>query len=97
MRALEALHRRKADRIVNDARRLESVNDEDQRWLRQVWAPLAITGGLHRLAVVQGEHGLAKFAIDEMFRTRPEHPILDSRTFTTMDDAFKWITQEPSG
>lgn len=95
MKALEAVVARKADGMVHDARKLESVNDEDRRWLRQTWAPLAVAAGFKRLAAVAAPYGLARFAIDEM-HSESRNPILDWRVFTTMSDALEWISGAPS-
>lgn len=96
MKAVEALADRKADGFVNDIRKLESVNDEDRRWLRQTWAPLALAAGAKRIAVVAARYGLARFAIDEM-HGESRDPILDWRIFTTMSDALEWIAGERPG
>ena len=93
MKAIEALGARKAGGFVNDVRKLESVNDEDRRWLRQTWAPMALAAGLKRLAAVAAPYGLARFAVDEM-RKESRQPILDWRIFTTMSDALEWIAGE---
>lgn len=97
MRVLEVLRERHAVNFVTDTRNLESVSTEDQRWIRYTWAPLAIAAGIKRIAVVEGKHGLAKFAIDEMFRGRRNTGLqLDSRTFDAVDDAMKWMAGERS-
>lgn len=85
MRALETVVGRKADAMVHDARKLESVTDEDRRWLRETWAPLAAGAGVTRLAAV----------------VAPSHwgyhePMLDWRISTSMGDALEWISSEPS-
>jgi hypothetical protein len=70
-RALEVIREKKAVSFVNDTRRLELVSDEDQRWVRYTWAPLAIAAGVKRIAVVIAKHGLSKMAIEGMFQGRP--------------------------
>src|ERR1700682_5873848 len=42
--------------FVNDTRNLELVTDQDQRWMRNTWAPLAVDTGLKKIAVIMAEH-----------------------------------------
>jgi hypothetical protein len=92
--AVEIVRERQAASFVNDTRELESIGDEDQRWIRYTWAPLAIAAGIKRVAVVEAKHGLAKFAIDEMFRGRRDTGSqLQSRTFDSLADAIKWAAE----
>ena len=92
MKTLEVLRERHGVCFVTDARKLEVVSDEDQTWIRYTWAPLAIAAGLERLAVVEARHGLAKFAIDKMFKGRRK-TALQSRIFDSMEDAMKWVSE----
>ena len=80
--------------FVNDARKLELVTDEDQRWLRYTFAPLAIEAGLTKLAVVTARHGLGRMAIEDMFRNRSDNAAqLQSRIFESIADALKWVAE----
>lgn len=91
-RVLEVIRERTAVNFVTDTRNLESVSNEDQRWIRYTWAPLAIAAGMKRIAVIEGKHGLAKFAIDAMFRGRRDTGSqLQSRTFDSVAEAMKWV------
>jgi hypothetical protein len=91
-RALEIGRERQSFSFVNDTRKLELVSDEDQRWIRYTWAPLAIASGLKRIAVVIAAHGLSKMAIEEMFGGRRNTgEQLQSRTFDSLEDAMKWV------
>jgi hypothetical protein len=90
MKALEVVRARQAVNFVNDTQKLESISDEDQRWIRYTWAPLAATSGLRRLAVVLAPSGLSKMAIQTMFKGR-RRTGLQSRTFDALADALKWV------
>lgn len=93
-KALEVGRERHAFSFVNDTRRLELVSDEDQRWIRYTWAPLAIEAGIKRIAVVIARHGLSKMAIEEMFGgQRDAGELLQSRTFDTVANALNWLTE----
>jgi hypothetical protein len=94
-RVLEVVREKQAVSFVNDTRRLELISDEDQRWIRYTWAPLAVASGLRRIAVVIAAHGLSKMAIEGMFRGRRNTGSqLDSRTFDSLDEAMEWVAGE---
>jgi hypothetical protein len=91
-KALEVVEQRHAVSFVNDTRKLELVSDEDQRWLRYTWGPLVVQAGVKRLAVVIAQHGLSRMAIEEMMESAPTTDSrLESRTFDSVADAFKWV------
>jgi hypothetical protein len=90
--ALKAVRDRQAVNFVNDTRKLELISDEDQRWIRYSWAPLAAASGLRRIAVVIAAHGLSKMAIEEMFKGR-RRTELQSRTFDSLEEAMKWVAE----
>jgi hypothetical protein len=78
--------------FVKDTRKLELVSDEDQRWIRYTWAPLAIEAGVKRIAIVMAPHSLGKMAIDEMFKGRRNTgEQLDSQIFGSVPDALDWV------
>jgi len=93
-KALEVGRERHAFSVVNDTRKLELVSDEDQRWIRYTWAPLAIKAGIKRIAVVMAPHGLSKMAIEEMFKGRRNTgEQLQSRTFDSVADGMNWVAE----
>jgi hypothetical protein len=91
-RVLEVVRERQAVNFVNDTRKLELISDEDQRWIRSTWAPLAAASGLRRIAVVISPHGLSRMAIEKMFKGRLQSK-LQSRIFESLDDAMKWVAE----
>lgn len=85
---------RHAVSFVSDTRKLELVTEEDQWWIRETWAPMAIEAGLRKIAVVMATHGLGRMAIERMFNTRPNPgEQLKSRTFDSLADALIWVTE----
>lgn len=86
------MRERQAVNFVNDTRQLELISDEDQRWLRYTWAPLAATSGLRRVAVVMAHSGLSRMAIQTMFKGR-RRTGLQSRTFDSLEEAMKWVAE----
>jgi hypothetical protein len=89
-KALDVVKERQAVNLVSDTQKLESISDEDQRWIRYSWAPLAATSGLRRVAVVLAPSGLSKMAIQTMFKGR-RRTGLQSRTFDSLTDALRWV------
>jgi hypothetical protein len=93
-KAVEVGQRRGAFSFVTDTTQLELVSDEDQRWIRHTWAPLAIQSGLKKIAIVIARHGLSKMAIEEMFKGRRTTGLqLDSRTFDSLAEALTWVAE----
>jgi hypothetical protein len=94
MKALTMGRERPGFSFVNDTRKLELISDEDQRWIRYTWAPLALEAGVKRIAVVVARHGLSKMAIEHMFSERRiTDARMQSRTFDSVADAFKWVAE----
>ena len=92
IKALALCRIKSAISFVNDTRKLELVSDEDQRWIRYTWAPLAIEAGVRRIAIVLAQHGLGKMAIDAMFKGRRNTgEQLESRIFDSVEDALDWV------
>ena len=92
IKALAACRNRSALSFVNDTRKLELVSDEDQRWIRYTWAPMAIDAGLKRIAIVMAHHGLSRMAIEGMFKGRRNTgEQLESRLFDSVEDALDWV------
>ena len=89
-KALDVVRERQAVNLVSDTQKLESISDEDQRWIRYTWTPLAATSGLRRVAVVLAPSGLSKMAIQTMFKGR-RRTGLQSRTFDGLADALRWV------
>jgi stage II sporulation SpoAA-like protein len=89
-KALDVVKERQAVNLVSDTQKLESISDEDQRWIRYSWAPLAAASGLRRVAVVLAPSGLSKMAIQTMFKGR-RRTGLQSRTFDSLTDALRWV------
>jgi len=80
-KALEVIRERGASCLVNDARHLESMNAEDQWWIRSSWAPQAIKAGVMRIAVVVAEQVPVGFTrmvptreVERMQRTHTNGP-----------------------
>jgi hypothetical protein len=89
-KAIDVIRDRHALCFVNDTRKLELITDEDQRWILQTWAPLAVAAGLKRIAIVIARSGLSKMAVEEMFKEQAEARV-ESRTFDSLPEAMQWV------
>jgi hypothetical protein len=87
MKMLEAIQDRHASSMLNDARKLEAVGEEDQLWIRDTWVPLVAAAGLKRLAVVEAHSGLGRFAVDEMIKRNRKATYI-RRTFESLPEAL---------
>jgi len=105
LKAVEVIRDRNGAAFVNDTRKLELVSDADQRWLMSTWRALAIPAGLKRLAIVIAKTGLSKMAIEDMLKagtnpvprgTGDDDADFQSRTFDSVDDAWRWVTTPPA-
>jgi hypothetical protein len=105
LKAVEVIRDRNGAAFVNDTRKLELVSDADQRWLMSTWRALAIPAGLKRLAIVIAKTGLSKMAIEDMLKagtnpvprgTGDDDADFQSRTFDSVDDAWRWVTTPPT-
>jgi hypothetical protein len=90
MKILEPIREKRATLLVSDNRRLEGVTNEDQLWIRDTWIPLAVAAGLKRIAVVVAHHGLGKIATEEIL-SRMGDKTFATRTFDSLEQAFKWV------
>jgi hypothetical protein len=91
-RILDVVRAIGAASLVSDNRRLEGVTDQDQLWLRDTWIPMAVAGGLKRIAVVVPPRGLGRIASEQILR-QAGMKAFSTRTFTTVSEAMDWATE----
>jgi hypothetical protein len=83
-----------ACRFVSDTRNLELITDQDQRWMLNTWAPLAIEAGLQKVAVVIAQHWLGRMGIERIFNGQPDaSDQLRSRKFDSVTGALLWVAE----
>jgi hypothetical protein len=90
MRILDAIRERHSSALISDNRRLEGVENADQLWIRDDWVPMAVAAGLKRIAVVVAKQGLGRIASEEILSEIGDAKFA-TRTFTSLDDARKWV------
>jgi hypothetical protein len=93
MKIIDAIRDRHAVSFVSDNRRLESVTNEDQLWIRDTCTPLAVAVGLKRIAVVLASSGLGKIA-SEAVLSQIGKTAFATRTFGTPSEAVEWVVDE---
>lgn len=95
LRGIQAIRDNHASAYVSDARKVRVIVDDDQRWIRDKWMPLAQEAGLKRLAFVTAQTGLGKLTIEDVSGL-VDHQELQSRTFDSMPEARQWVSEAAS-
>lgn len=88
---LKAIRDRHAASLISDNRRLEAIANQDQLWINESWVPMAVASGLRRIAVVLAPSGLGKVGSEGII-SRFEDKVFETRTFESVDDATRWVT-----
>ena len=92
MQGIQAIKDNRAVSYVCDARKLKVIVHDDQRWIQETWMPLAIAGGLKRIAFVTAATGLGKMTVDDLVPMGNDQG-LPSRTFDSMAAARAWVSE----
>lgn len=77
---------------MSDARKLRVIVHEDQKWIQEKWMPLALQAGLGRLAIVTAGTGLGRLTIEDVV-VLVDHHGLESRTFSSVEAARRWVLE----
>lgn len=92
LKGIEAVKDPGAVAYLSDARKVKVIVEDDQRWVKEIWLPLAIAAGLKRIAVVTSASGLGKATVEDM-RGMGDDAGLQSRSFDSVAAAVKWISE----
>jgi hypothetical protein len=92
LRGIQAITDNRAVSYVSDARKLKVIVHEDQRWIKETWMPLALAGGLKRIAFVTAATGLGKMTVEDLVPMCNDQG-LQSRTFASMRAARTWVSE----
>ena len=92
LRGLQAITDNHAAAYLSDARKLRVIVHEDQRWVQEKWMPLAMQAGLKRIAFVTASTGLGRLTIQDVV-VLVDHHGLESRTFSSVDAARRWVSE----
>jgi hypothetical protein len=95
LKGIPAIRENRAVAYVSDARKVKVIVHEDQKWIKEVWMPLAIDAGLKRIAFVTATSGLGKLNIEDVAGLL-DAGRLQSGTFDSMAAARKWVSQVPA-
>jgi hypothetical protein len=96
LRGIQAIRDNRAAAYISDARKVKVIVHDDQKWIRDTWMPLARQAGLKRLAFVTAPTGLGKLTIEDVSGL-VDHAELQSRTFQSMSDARRWVSEASAG
>jgi hypothetical protein len=92
LKGIQAISDNHAAAYVSDARKLKVIIHDDQRWVQEKWLPLAMQAGLRRLAFVTAPTGLGQATIKDLV-VLVDHHGLESRTFSSIAAARRWVAQ----
>lgn len=92
LKGIQAVKDHSAAAYLSDARKVKVIVEDDQKWVKETWLPLAIAAGLKRIAVVTAASGLGKATLEDMLGMGDEIG-LRSRNFDSIAAAMKWIAE----
>lgn len=92
LKGVQAIRDHKAAAYVSDARKVKVIVHSDQKWIKDIWMPMAIEAGLKRIAFVTAAAGLGKLTIEDVSGLVNEDG-LQSRTFDSMAAARQWVAE----
>jgi hypothetical protein len=92
VKGLQAAGDHHAARYLSDTRKVKVIVNEDQEWVRDTWAPLAVAAGVKRVALVTAQSGLGKLTTEEITRM-VDTKGLAMRHFATVAAAREWLAE----
>jgi hypothetical protein len=95
-KGIEAIQDHRAAAYISDSRKVKVIVQDDQKWIKDKWLPLAIGAGLKRIGFVVAETGLGKLCVEDVAGLCAEAG-LKSRTFPSMELARKFVAEAPIG
>ena len=93
-KGIEAIRDHRAAAYISDSRKVKVIVHDDQKWLKDRWLPLALEGGLKRIAFVTAETGLGKLCVEDVSAMCADGG-LRSRTVRTLEDARTFVSEVP--
>jgi len=93
-KGIQAIRDHRAVAYVSDSRKVKVIVDEDQRWIKETWLPLATKAGLKRIGFVIADTGLGRLCVQDVANLCADHG-LASRTFPTLEAARKFVSEVP--
>lgn len=90
LKGIQAIRDHKAVGYLSDTRKVKVIVEDDQKWVKDTWLPLAIDAGLKRIAVVTAASGLGKLTVEDL-RGLGDDVGLVSRNFDSVAAALKWV------
>jgi hypothetical protein len=93
-KGIQAIRDHRAVAYISDSRKVKVIVDEDQRWIKETWLPLATNAGLKRIGFVIANTGLGRLCVQDVADLCADYG-LHSRTFPTMEAARKFVSEVP--
>lgn len=93
---VEAFKQTKADKYVNDTRKVTGVYSFAAEWTAKEWLPMAVEAGLSYIATVFSGNTFAKLSAQETEKAIGKKGIVVSKNFDTIEDAELWLREKNS-
>lgn len=90
--ALDFFKTKSTDRWLADTRKLKVVSEEDQRWVNEIWFPMAISAGVRRMAIIVPESVLAQMSIRRLM-SKVKDEDLETAYFSSVEEGKAWLRE----
>lgn len=87
---LEMIKATQVSSYLTDNTNLVGTSERMQRWIRDVWFPLANQAGLKNVATIQSKDKFANFAVDNIL-VGASLKEMNCRQFDTEEEAETWL------
>lgn len=87
---LDLFKTKDTDRWLADMRHIKVFDEEDSRWVNEVWFPRAIEAGVRRMALPVPESVLAQMSLKRLMQ-RVKEVYLEKAYFRTLEEAKAWL------
>jgi len=91
---ITALKETRTGKVLIDATRAKSASPEDQKWVMEEWAPLAIEAGYKKLVYILPADIFGEFSSKNVLKQTTARGDIETLTVNTIEDALEWILNE---
>jgi hypothetical protein len=94
LKQIDCLEDHGAHKMLTDTSSQETINEEDQAWTLEEWAPKADKAGLEYLAIVYPESIVGEMAVDQVLeQINDEEDTITRNIFDDVEEAREWLAE----